>query len=226
MTLWLLTLFRSPAARAVLIALAMLAVFLGYGYSQRLSERHAWQKTLVDYKAQVEQDNQQTAVARDRYDEAMRGAVADLELQAKARQQVHEKVQTVIREVTKYVPASVDKRSVDANVFTRGWVYLHDLPLNTTAGGPAEFPAGVGGDVEAPTGLAASTVARVSASNLDECVRRGEVIKDWQAWYPRAKKQWDDYRTWLPGPTAIPNGPGDAPAKRSVLKLGAPNPFD
>ena len=131
----------------------------------------------------------------------------------------------VTKEVIKYVSKSNDKRSVDANVFTNGWVYLHDLPLAGTVSGVS---SSLRGDAEAPTGLTASTVVRVDGLNLNECVARGEVIKLWQDWYVDAKNKYEGFVKALPPPVALPKSLKDTSPeqKRATIGPGLPNPFE
>jgi len=89
-----------------------------------------------------------------------------------------------LKEVKKYVTAKADAGCI----ITAGFVRMHNKPL---AGADAGVPENQSGDVDAPSGVALSTVASTVADNYVECEERGRILKLWQDWYPRAKQVYD-----------------------------------
>jgi hypothetical protein len=94
-----------------------------------------------------------------------------------------------------------DKAAITDNVFTAGFVYVHDRPLAAeVAGVSTSDPV----NADAPTGLDASTVALNDASNNSECVIRGKVIKDWQDWYAVNSSAWAVFAKDQPNVPVVP----------------------
>lgn len=103
-------------------------------------------------------------------------------LNTAARQK--QETKTIIKEVKTYVTQQSDA----ACTIPAGFVWLHNQSLAGEAVGVA---AGRPADVDAPTGLALSTVAATVADNNAECVERGAVIAAWQDWYKRNKDSYE-----------------------------------
>jgi hypothetical protein len=105
------------------------------------------------------------------------------------------------KEIHNVITPAVDKRSVDANVFTAGWVFNYNRPL------ASELPSvsvSQPANVDAPTGLNASTVGLVAANNNAECTVRGEVVKAWQTWYGASKAEYEKFVKNAPAQPPIP----------------------
>ena len=85
---------------------------------------------------------------------------------------VHEKGDTIIKEVPVHVPAQADA----ACTINRGFVRLHDAAAQGELSEPARNPDA------AAAGLALSAVARTVAANYQTCLENAEQLRALQAW--------------------------------------------
>jgi hypothetical protein len=106
-------------------------------------------------------------------------------------------IQTVVKEVPKYVTIKADSSCV----ITAGWVWTHNKALTPEVSGVSESPPG---DVDAPSGIKASQVAGTTADNYAECVTRGRVIQQWQDWYSMTQGEWSTFLLALPPEVEVP----------------------
>ena len=215
-------LWSSPIVRwGTLVLVAVLA--LHFYVEHKVSEERAIaQATLDHYAGEVLANEKIVNGQIDTYRGEADKAKADLKDALEGIANRKATVITVIKEVPKYVTVKADARSVASNAFPAGWVYLYNLPLRTEVPTLAGSPPG---DVDAPTGLRASTVVGVAASNNAECVARGETLTKWVQWYTAAKTRYEDFFRNLPPPVPIPDNPDESKRKRGILGLGIPNPF-
>jgi len=84
--------------------------------------------------------------------------------------------QTLIREVTKYVPAAADAQCV----VPVGFVRLHD---QAAAGVLPQASDAAGQPADAASGVALSVVGSTIAENYGGCRQDAEKLKGWQSWY-------------------------------------------
>lgn len=134
----------------------------------------AWAKAMASLKTEQEH------IAKE---------LGDQLKEAKEKQQP---VRTVIKEVTKYVTSQADANCSVTDGFV--WVYNSSLRLSTADELAGSRPR----DVDAPSGIALSSVGAVAGENNAECVLRGEVIDAWQKWYLRNKASFDRLRLAAP----------------------------
>lgn len=157
-----------------------LAVLLLFTYNQGASawrtlykaQQEAWEQSLRD---QAELWNKEVK----RVQLEQQSVVDDLHRHIEELEARELPVKVVIKEVVKYVTPEADASCVIPAGFQ--WVYNESLKPTTASDMAASRPA----DVDAPTRITLSEVARVSALNNVECATRGEIIKLWRVWYLR-----------------------------------------
>jgi hypothetical protein len=197
----------SPLATAIekilsviwLYVLAIGCLFGCYWYGGH-QEHKIWQIKIKDYEqrlAAAEQDRDQK-ISQMQADHKL--ALAELQTALETEKARKQQVQTIIKEVPKYVTAKADAQCV----LTAGFVSLLNLPLQSP-GVSAGVPAGPARDVDAPAGVAASAVAQIVATNYTECTERGTVIDLWQKWYVKSKAEWDALKANMPNAPAVPH---------------------
>lgn len=198
---------KAAKALAILLLIALVAGGLvwyhHYVYQSGRDDQLAEDQTkLSAYENQLKSNAevyrvQENAFVRLMVDQKQRDAQAYKELEDQKQQTI-----TVVKkEMRRYVPVEVDKRSVDANVFTAGWLFQYNRALDAETPGVS---GGDPGDVGAATGIAASQVADNAAGNFSEAVARGKVIGLWQRWYKEKFKAWEDFRNSQPENPALP----------------------
>lgn len=84
--------------------------------------------------------------------------------------------QTLIREVTKYVPAAADAQCV----VPVGFVRLHD---QAAAGVLPQTSDAAGQPADTPSGVALSAVGTTVAGNYGGCREDAQKLTGWQDWY-------------------------------------------
>ena len=147
-----------------LLALAVLGVALvGFGWIKGASHVQA------QWDAAVQQQALQAAAARERQAQATVKVVTQYVDRVRV---VREKGQTIIKEVSVYVPVQADA----ACTINRGFVRLHD------AAAAGELPEPARDADAAASGLALSTVAATVAANYQTCHENAEQLKALQVW--------------------------------------------
>ena len=147
-----------------LLALAVLGVALvGFGWIKGASHVQA------QWDAAVQQQALQAAAARERQAQATVKVVTQYVDRVRV---VREKGQTIIKEVSVYVPVQADA----ACSINRGFVRLHD------AAAAGELPEPARDADAAASGLALSTVAATVAANYQTCHENAEQLKALQVW--------------------------------------------
>jgi hypothetical protein len=147
-----------------LLAMAALAVALiGFGWVKGAGHVQA------RWDAAVQQQSLQTAALRERQAQATVKVVTEYVDRVRI---VREKGDTIIKEVSVYVPVQADA----ACTINRGFVRLHDA----AAAGELSEPAR---DADAAAaGIALSTVAGTVAANYQSCHENAEQLRALQVW--------------------------------------------
>jgi hypothetical protein len=180
----------------LIILLGMFVVFAIYEGGVH-HERTIWKSKIDTYDQQMKQVKTDADAKIKLMEIAQAKIVTDFNTLLAAERAAHVVVQTKIKEVTKYVTAKADSQCV----VPAGAVSLFNAPLSPEVPG---LPTSEPGDVDAPTGVALSTVISVAASNNDECVARGEVIDKWQKWYAFEAKLWKATKDSMPKEPDLP----------------------
>ena len=147
-----------------LLVLAALGVALvGFGWIK--GARHV----QAQWDATIQQQTLQVATVRERQAQASVKVVSQYVDRVRV---VREKGDTIIKEVTVYVPVQADA----ACTINRGFVRLHDA----AAAGELPKPAR---DADATTaGIALSAVSGTVAANYQTCHENAEQLRALQAW--------------------------------------------
>jgi hypothetical protein len=103
---------------------------------------------------------------------------------AKTRVQIEYRTKTLIEKVPTYVPQAAD---AECRVPV-GFVLLHDA---AASGGSAELPKAAGGSIDAPSGVALSSVAATVTENYGEALTWRAEAQAWRDWYTAQAKAWD-----------------------------------
>jgi hypothetical protein len=178
-----------------------IAIALWYGYNWSY-ERGAASRNpeIVALKAekkamqdQVDDLNARIKRQQDAFTLATNGLKAEL---ATVRTDLTKKLDDAERRAkivrVKEVPVYVTAKADAACTVPVGFVRLHNesadhYPAQPTAPLPGSGPP----DVDAPSGVALSTIASTVRDNYAECNARWEVIEAWQSWYGKAKGAYD-----------------------------------
>lgn len=169
---WVLgKLFKPPGLYLLLIACVWL-----YG---QYEHRKGVNEVTAKYEAKAKLDAYRYAKVEAEAATQQQQVVADLNQKLDAANARAEQVRTITKEVVRYVTPKADAGCT----IPAGFVRLQNLSLDPTGPVAPSDP----GDADAPSGIALSTVAGITASNNAECVVRGEVISAWQEWYARNK---------------------------------------
>jgi hypothetical protein len=151
-------------------------------YEQGYAQGHNDEKVAEEKARKAELARNSEIAAKQSIDQAR--VVASLQEQLKTAEAKKAQVITVTKEVTKYVSKDADLRAP----IPAGFVFLHDLSLATD---PDSVARSKPADVDAPTAVKLSDIARVDAENNAECVLRGKIIDSWIEWYERNQKNWE-----------------------------------
>lgn len=153
-------------------------------------ERDAHRKEVEGLKKRIDSlQEEKKSWLQEMDDLARRADAKQKEVASKLQARIDEleargpKVVTVIKEVPKYVTVESDAQCV----VPAGFVWLHDESIKDDP-----FSGSPPGDVEAPSGIALSEVARTVSENNAECAARGEVIRLWQEWYKENSLVFDE----------------------------------
>ena len=153
----------SPWPYRWLTLVLLAAALIGFGWIKGASHVQA------QWDAAIQQQALQAAAVRERQAQATVKVVTQYVDRVRV---VHEKGDTIIREVPVYVPVQADA----ACTINRGFVGLH----NAAAAGELPEPAR---DADAAaTGLALSAVAGTVAANYQACHENAEQLRALQAW--------------------------------------------
>jgi hypothetical protein len=101
-----------------------------------------------------------------------------------AEAKLAKKVQVITKEVTKYVTQKADSECV----VTAGFVHVHNLSTTST---PDDVASREPGNVDTPTSVTLSDIAKVDTANNAECQFRAQVIDSWIEWYNRNQAIWE-----------------------------------
>lgn len=156
-----------------------LAVFATDWYSTREAEARVSAYYEAKLKAADDQNDIALSVVRNGQD----ALISDLYESIATLRTQKPKTITIVKKVTEYVTEKSDA----ACTIPAGFVWLHDKTLEGERG-VAPVSESPPGDVDAPSGVALSTVAATTGYNYAECVERGRVLELWQRWYPEAKR--------------------------------------
>ena len=185
--------FKTPLGQAIL--------FVGIVYgAYQMGEHHGTVKTdtawNVKWTQHVEADKAYDKLMEEQYNKRVdrltdnyTKVLEDLHKRLKAAENRPPIVKTVIKEVTKYVTPSADARAV----VPAGFVWYHDVAATESPDDAAALAANPPADVDAPSGIALSTVATVTAFNYEECRTRGVMLDLWQQWYVRSKAEYEAF---------------------------------
>lgn len=176
-----------------LVVLVVAGTYAGtYLYGQHV-EAGKWEAKVTEYEQKLTKNKLvfDGLVATMKSDNEQ--LVLVLEERLKASEARKDRIKIVIKEVPKYVTPKADSQCV----LTQGVEYVIDAALQPEAPVPV--------DVDASTGLTLSQLSAITASNMSECVVRGDVIQAWQEWYAKTKKTWDDVRAATPKDPEIPH---------------------
>ncbi len=147
-----------------LLVLASLGVALvGFGWIKGASHVQA------QWDAAIQQQALQTAAAREQQAQATVKVVTQYLDRVRV---VREKGDTIIKEVSVYVPVQADA----ACSINRGFVRLHDAAV------AGELPEPARDADAAATGIALSAVAGTVAANYQTCHENAEQLRALQAW--------------------------------------------
>lgn len=187
----------------VLLSAIALSYYLADLHGKEL-QKGADDKVIAVYK-------QQLADANIAYSESLNKLqiqqTADLTIEKQKSADIEAEKQTVLAQLAKEkqnhaISKRADQAAVTGNVFTAGFVREYNLPISSEVPGiSTSEPA----NADAPTGLDTSTVDAVASANNAECVARGQVLAQWQAWYPKAKDEYDAFIKSLPPEIAVPS---------------------
>ena len=188
--------FAKPLAYTLMLlvsALVVWGVVAGLIHHGRVLEREVWQKKIAEYEQKLEANQKVYDLLVTKLKADNLELVMSLELKLKASEARKDQVRIIVKEVVKYVTPKADSQCV----LTQGVEYVIDAALQPEAPVPV--------DVDASTGLTLSQLSAITASNMSECVVRGDVIQAWQEWYAKTKKTWDDVRAATPKDPEIPH---------------------
>lgn len=128
---------------------------------------------------------QKAVVRREKKAEATTKKVADKITAQQVR--IEYRTKTIIEKVPVYVTAEADA----ACSVPVGFVVLHDA---AASGSEAKLPAAPGGSVEAPSGVALSTVSETVAVNYGIAYQWRAEALGWREWYERQASEWNARR--------------------------------
>jgi hypothetical protein len=134
--------------------------------------------------------------------------IAEIEQRLQASEKKRSKLQEDLKHaIPKYIPPAVDY------TLPAGFVRLWNISLEGEPGVPAAGSGGIseslGFDAQAPSGLTLSSFSVIGVENNQECVARGEVIREWQGWYYKSRDQFT--KAQQDSANAIPRLPADEP---------------
>lgn len=200
--------FFSTTIGKIVLVLALGIAYGQYQHHVGVAETNAsWVKKWNAHIANDQHDAKLRKEANDRAVAANKALantqvaiITDLQKKLAAETARKDKVHTIIKEVTKYVTPKADA----AAVIPAGFVWMHNLAASYAPTDTSPFSDRPPGDVDAPSGVALSTVAAVVDYNYAECNSRGALLDLWQAWYAKEHTAWDQYRaTADPPPTEV-----------------------
>lgn len=192
-----------PWAAGVLLIIGLFAAY-HHQISAAEDRGHAQAKAEYDqrigkYEQAVEKQNRDAEAARLQLIADQKLVLAELSEKLKTAQKRKIEVQTLIKEVPRYVTVQADSHCV----VPAGAVWLLDRAIasESTPGDPG-LSSGVPRDVDSPSGVALSQLVSIESDNLSECVLRGEVISAWQDWYAQNLRLWTELQAkQKPAPT-------------------------
>lgn len=146
--------------------------------------------------------------------------VAGIETRLKAQEaQSAELRERLKHEITNRIPAAVDYDLPRG--FVRLWHDSFEGETGTASAGQAGLAYGIGDDAQRASGLKLSGFAAIGIDNNQECVARGQVIREWQGWYYKHKDLFE--RVQQQAADAVPhmplNGGDHPPSSDSKLSL-------
>lgn len=143
---------------------------------------------LEDYKTSFETWKADNEEANRRLEAENKALNETLQRQLELNKQLsQQKRKVLIREIPKYIPASVDVN------LPSGFVWLYNESIKTV---PALEGAGFSfsptGDVGAPSGITLSHASETIVSNNAICLQDQYKLSLWQTWYKEARASFDE----------------------------------
>lgn len=180
--------FTSLAARLLAGAAAVLITFgAGFGAAWKVKDGIEAREALASARAAASETERQAAIAMA---EAKAGTDSVNRIAAAAGQQqvkIRTQIQTLTREVTKYVPVEVDR----GVVIPWGFVRVLDAAAGG-AGDPAAISVGAGESDTAASDVTLSEIATLSAANDGACRANAEQLAALEQWAGEAEHWYDD----------------------------------
>lgn len=170
--------FTNLATRLLAGAAAVLITFgAGFGAAWKVKDGIEAREALASARAAASETERQAAIAMA---EAKAGTDAVNRIATLAQQQqvkIRTQIQTLTREVTKYVPVEVDR----GVVIPWGFVRILDAAA-TGAGDPSAISVGAGESDTAAADVTLSEIAALSAANDGACRANAEQLAALEQW--------------------------------------------
>lgn len=180
--------FTSLATRLLAGAAAVLITFgAGFGAAWKVKDGIEAREALASARAAASETGRQAAIAMA---EAKAGTDAVNRIAALAQQQqvkIRTQIQTLTREVTKYVPVEVDR----GVVIPWGFVRVLDSAA-TGAGDPSAISVGAGESDTAASDVTLSEIAALSAANDGACRANAEQLAALEQWAGEVERWYSD----------------------------------
>lgn len=180
--------FTSLATRLLAGAAAVLITFgAGFGAAWKVKDGIEAREALASARAAASETERQAAIAMA---EAKAGTDAVNRIAALAQQQqvkIRTQIQTLTREVTKYVPVEVDR----GVVIPWGFVRVLDSAA-TGAGDPSAISVGAGESDTAASDVTLSEIAALSAANDGACRANAEQLAALEQWAGEVERWYSD----------------------------------
>lgn len=180
--------FTSLATRLLAGAAAVLITFgAGFGAAWKVKDGIEAREALASARAAASETGRQAAIAMA---EAKAGTDAVNRIAALAQQQqakIRTQIQTLTREVTKYVPVEVDR----GVVIPWGFVRVLDGAA-TGAGDPSAISVGAGESDTAASDVTLSEIAALSAANDGACRANAEQLAALEQWAGEVEQWYGD----------------------------------
>lgn len=185
--------FTSLATRLLAGAAAVLITFgAGFGAAWKVKDGIEAREALASARAAASETGRQAAIAMT---EAKAGTDAVNRIAALEQQQqvkIRTQIQTLTREVTKYVPVEVDR----GVVIPWGFVRVLDSAA-IGAGDPSAISVGAGESDTAASDVTLSEIAALSAVNDGACRANAEQLAALEQWAGEVEQWYGDLVTKL-----------------------------
>jgi hypothetical protein len=187
--------------------------------AQITSERNELQTKYTAYRGAFKTWVFRSELARINLAKANEKTIAEIEQRLQTSEAKRAKLQKDLKNaIPQFIPPAVDFD------LPAGFVRLWNISLEGEPGSTA-VPGGIsqslGYDAQAASGLTLSAFSVIGVENNQECVARGEVIREWQGWYYTSRDQFT--KAQQESADAIPRLPadnGDTPPSNAITPTG------